>query len=133
MPLILVIDDDAFVLSAMRRRLHGRYKLALCLFAKQAPKLIERLSPDLILTDNFMPDMSGIELAAWVKSHETYRDIPVILQSASNMATPPPNMPVHLAPDLTLSKSVAGTELCAAIDRLLQKRAGPNESSIPES
>lgn len=44
---------------------------------------IERLVPDLIVTDVFMPVMSGFELADAVHSRESLRHIPILFVTAS--------------------------------------------------
>ncbi|SFH79526.1 response regulator [Halpernia frigidisoli] len=39
--------------------------------------------PDLILMDNWLPDVSGIEATQMIKAHEDLKDIPVVYFSAN--------------------------------------------------
>ncbi|MEO6818865.1 MAG: response regulator [Ginsengibacter sp.] len=41
-------------------------------------------SPDIILMDNWLPNLSGIEATQLIKSHKALRHIPVIYFSANN-------------------------------------------------
>jgi DNA-binding response OmpR family regulator len=49
---------------------------------KTALKKIRLEAPDLILLDNIMPEMSGIELVRILKSSDEYNDIPIIMFTA---------------------------------------------------
>ena len=40
--------------------------------------------PDIILMDNWLPDVGGIEATQELKKHPMYKDIPVIYFSANN-------------------------------------------------
>jgi CheY-like chemotaxis protein len=41
--------------------------------------------PDLIITDNNMPEKSGFEFVEFIKSHEKFKQIPVIMLSSSSL------------------------------------------------
>jgi CheY-like chemotaxis protein len=60
---ILVVDDESDVREAIRALLeqHG-YATVSCADGGSALREVERLRPDLVLTDLFMPDVDGIEL-----------------------------------------------------------------------
>ncbi|MFL9926411.1 response regulator [Herbaspirillum lusitanum] len=49
----------------------------------EAIEKMVRSKPDLVLTDLHMPNMDGLQLAQYVKSHVAYREIPVALISAN--------------------------------------------------
>jgi len=62
---VLVVDDEAYVGSAVRRALSGEHDVTVVASAREALAHVERGPPfDLVITDLLMPDMSGIELAA---------------------------------------------------------------------
>jgi PAS domain S-box-containing protein len=62
---ILVVDDEAYVGSAVRRALSGEHDVTVVASAREALALVGRVPPfDLVITDLLMPDMSGIDLAA---------------------------------------------------------------------
>lgn len=66
---VLFVDDDPQVLEVIRRLLSSR-DLEVAAFADpyEALKALDWFEPDLLLTDYRMPQMSGLELAAAVRS-----------------------------------------------------------------
>lgn len=53
--------------------------------AEDALEILKTFTPDLIITDIYMPGMSGIELCTQLKRNMTTRNIPVIFTSADGM------------------------------------------------
>ena len=78
---ILVVDDSV----TMRRMVIASLRALADIQCDQAStglEAIERLAlapVDLIILDLNMPDMHGIEVLQFVRSHERYRAIPVII------------------------------------------------------
>ena len=82
-PLILIIDDvdmNRFVLKGIIDEMG--YRPVLAENGTQAMKLLERLHPQLIISDIAMPGMDGYELCKIIKSSASTRDIPIIFISA---------------------------------------------------
>src|SRR5690349_13770360 len=82
MPTVLVVDD-----SPIDRRLaggllenHFACDVQFAADGKEALQQIERVAPDLVLTDLQMPEMNGLELVAAVK--RDYPFVPVVLMTA---------------------------------------------------
>ena len=77
---ILIVDDEPILLRATKRHLESNgYKVTAISDGKEALETI-RLNPekfDLLITDQTMPKLSGIDLAAAVK--ESHPDLPVII------------------------------------------------------
>ena len=78
---ILVVDDSAtmrrMVIASLRTLSDMQFNEA-----SSGLEAIERLAlapVDLIILDLNMPDMHGIEVLQFVRSHERYRAIPVII------------------------------------------------------
>ena len=49
--------------------------------AEQALKILEKVTPDLIILDIYMPGMSGFEFCETIKNDRRYADIPVVFIS----------------------------------------------------
>ncbi len=67
---ILIVDDDPNILAAAKRLFHhdaGIYLLAAS-GAAEAMEIVKRDSPPVIISDNFMPEMTGIEFFEWAKT-----------------------------------------------------------------
>jgi DNA-binding response OmpR family regulator len=77
---ILVVDDDRDFSFFLKKNLEKRdgYHISVCNESVNAIAAIKKLRPDLVLLDIMMPDKSGIDIAAELKSDKSLRNIPVI-------------------------------------------------------
>jgi DNA-binding response OmpR family regulator len=82
---ILFADDDPTMLKVMEMNLKGEgYSVVTASDGQNAQNLL-RESPDqfsAVLLDWQMPNLSGIDLLKWMKSHQAYETIPVIMVTA---------------------------------------------------
>ena len=79
-PCILVVDDDAQILRALRTNLEARdYRVVTASTGRQAVIELADHSPDLLILDLGLPDISGLEVLMSLRS---WSDIPVIVVSA---------------------------------------------------
>ena len=116
---ILIVDDERDLVDAYVRLLERSGHRCLAAFdANEAIQLIDRESPDLVITDLSLPDTSGIEIVrhARAKSPAT----PIIVMSGHN--TPELNHEAEAAgANLHLLKPVSIAELRRVItDALAQ-------------
>lgn len=84
---ILIVDDvdtNRFVLRDIIQEMG--YQPLLAENGEQALKIVERLKPQLIISDIAMPVMDGYELCTNLKKQPVTRDIPVIFISAFDNA-----------------------------------------------
>ena len=79
---VLLVDDNADMREYVRGLLSGRFEVILASHGRQALEILERVRPDLILTDVMMPEMDGFTLLARIRSNPTLRTLPVIMLSA---------------------------------------------------
>ena len=67
-PILLIVDDETRVLSALRRALRKEgYEILLASSPQEALKLIAEYEIDAILSDHKMPGMSGLQVLAEAK------------------------------------------------------------------
>jgi PAS domain S-box-containing protein len=79
---IVVIDDCSVSLLVATRFLeHGGYRARGFLEVPAAQKAILAETPDLVLVDLNMPEMSGLDMCDWVKNEASTRDVPVLFIS----------------------------------------------------
>jgi len=83
---ILLVDDDAIILLFLRKQLQnsGYQHITSCEDPKQAVKLLKERSFDLLLLDQNMPGMSGIELLEWLQSEPSATKMPVMMLTADD-------------------------------------------------
>ena len=112
---VLCVDDEEgalFLRKAVLRKFG--FEVLAAQSAKQALELLEQNHVDLLLSDLLMPDVSGAELAAEVKSR--YPQLPVAIVSGVNEV--PPDLKCA---DAFISKLEGPTALCERLRSLLEQ------------
>ena len=79
---LLLVDDDAVMIRTLREGLSTSYKVLPANSGANALKILERAKPDLILLDYEMPEMTGPEVLAVLRSSEKTAKIPVMFLTA---------------------------------------------------
>lgn len=80
---ILIVDDIPSNIDILANIL-SEYKLLVANNGKKAIEIAKKQSPHLILLDVMMPDLSGFEVCALLKSNPETSDIPVIFITAKD-------------------------------------------------
>ena len=79
---IFLVDDNTSNLMIGKSLLSETYGVFTCNSGARMFKLMERVTPDLILLDIEMPEMDGYEVIRRLKGQEHTADIPVIFVTA---------------------------------------------------
>jgi DNA-binding response OmpR family regulator len=116
---ILLVDDDALIRDICARvlRCFG-YETETAKDGAAAWKTLQVYSYDLLITDNNMPKVSGVELVKKVRS--AHMSLPVILASG-NLPTGELDRNPWLQPVATLAKPFTGDELLGTVVRVLRE------------
>lgn len=79
---ILIIEDDHELLNALRRTLeiHG-YEVLMASDGRKGLEQMAVYTPDVVLTDIFMPGMEGLETIRILATN--YPDVPVVVMTGS--------------------------------------------------
>ncbi|MDO9123977.1 MAG: response regulator, partial [Deltaproteobacteria bacterium] len=83
-PTILVVDDEPGARQSLEVILEDDYRVLSAESGREALKVLQRESIDLILLDVNMPDMDGLEVLCKIKEQDDEMD--VIMVSALNLA-----------------------------------------------
>jgi CheY-like chemotaxis protein len=76
----LVVDDSMLIRYTVCRFLEGRgFAVESATNGAEALKILERVQPDLIVTDMLMPKMTGSELITALKKKPSTAKIPIII------------------------------------------------------
>jgi CheY-like chemotaxis protein len=82
-PKILVVDDTLSLLDLVRDVLGPEgFDVSTCLLAREAYALARRLSPDLVILDIVMPEVSGWEVLERLRSDPILDSVPVVICTA---------------------------------------------------
>mgnify|MGYP000934326844 CR=1 FL=1 len=87
-PLILIVDDILENLQLIGNILVDEgYEISMANSGKQVLRMIDKISPDLILLDITMPDINGFEVCQKIKENPDKNDIPIIFLTAQTNTT----------------------------------------------
>jgi len=82
---ILVVEDDEnigeLIVEAFVQE--TPYQAMLATDGKQALKIVQNVKPNVLLLDNNLPDMKGIELYDRIQVEKELENVPVLLMSAN--------------------------------------------------
>ena len=81
---IILVDDLNFHLLSIKERLKTYYEVYPAQSAEILYKILENITPDLILLDINMPNVDGFETIKLLKADERYTNIPVVYLTAQN-------------------------------------------------
>ena len=82
---ILIVDDNPDVIFSIKNGLESisdDYQIIGVGSGKECLQFLEKETPDLILLDIMMPDMSGWKTFDKIKEKENWRDIPIVFLTA---------------------------------------------------
>ena len=75
---ILIVDDETANIRVLSQVLLTEYTVYMARDGRTAIETAENVTPDLILLDVIMPDMSGYEVITELKNSDRTREIPVV-------------------------------------------------------
>lgn len=116
---VLIIDDDTTSLAAMHQMLKISYRVSLFIGGSGSFEALQKIRPDLLIVDRYMPGLSGVEICEWVKSPNSGLDIPVIIYSAAQADSEFEREALAAGAALALLKTTDGNELVTAIQSLI--------------
>ena len=84
---ILVCDDEPHIVEGLRYLLRAPDRVIQGTSSgKEALQCIEEQTPDLLIADIMMPEMSGLEVVAALRSAAATKDLPIIILTAKGQA-----------------------------------------------
>jgi two-component system, OmpR family, phosphate regulon response regulator PhoB len=79
MKLILVVEDDEHVATALEMVLRGQYQVFLASTAAEGLRLARSREPDLILLDRGLPDEDGVEFCRRIRADQRLFRVPIVM------------------------------------------------------
>lgn len=81
---ILVVDDSGTMRIMFKQMLKqaGFENVVMAVNGNDGIKKVQEEKPDLVLSDWNMPQMDGLEFLQWLRSQDTYQDLPFIMATA---------------------------------------------------
>ena len=116
MPKTILLVEDEYAALEMLTLLLGQagYRVVEAADGQEALARMAETRPDAVVTDYWMPRMDGLELCRRMEADERWRDIPVVMMSASVFDGPRPRQVVAF-----LTKPLLFDGLMEALGKLL--------------
>jgi len=84
---VLLIDDEPLTLAAMGNALRSRgYRVLMADSGTHGLEIVRQNSPDMIVLDLIMSDMSGFDVAERLRQDDTSAQIPVLVLTAMDLS-----------------------------------------------
>ena len=128
METILVVDDEAQVLSKIQMCLQDQYRIVTAPDGTVAMEVLGKELPSVVITDLKMPDIDGIELMKRIKETSGSTEV-IMLTGYADMESAVASMRLGAADYLV--KPIDADALERAIEGALQKRARKAKKAGP--
>ena len=117
---ILLIDDSAIQLRALREFLKSKYKVSVATSSGEALMLMGRGMPDFIFLDYEMPICNGKIMFEMLRSMETTKDIPIVFLTGINDKDHIQDV-LSLKPEAYLLKPVTKDRIMSTLESILME------------
>jgi len=116
---ILIVDDQPFIAKIIEFNLdRARYQVEYCRDAEAALIRLKNTPPDLVISDIFMPKVTGIELCRFVRETLMLTQLPIIMLTSQGDAEAA-EASLNAGANTFMTKPFSPRELSAKIDELL--------------
>lgn len=126
-PRILIVEDNRAVAELIRDILSERCECQIASNGRAGLALLPTFRPELILTDEMMPVMSGLEMCRRIKAMPAFASIPIIMVTARE-DNETETQAARLGIDTFLSKPFEAPLLRALAEQRLQAKDAVRES-----
>jgi len=138
---LLLCDDEIAILRAAEFKLKkAGYEVHIASDGQAGWELIQRIRPDMVITDCQMPRMNGLELVQRIRSEPSLQNLPVVMLTAKGFELRPEELAQKWNVLAVVAKPFSPRELLQMVDRILGAAAEgpavgpiPAETSYPES
>ena len=120
---ILVAEDNAALGGVVRFNLERvGHAVTVARNGRIAWESVKAGQFDLIITDQQMPELTGIEFCRRMRELDNYSNVPVILLTAKGLELELPKLREELGVNAIFSKPFSPVEIVAAVENLLPAR-----------
>lgn len=118
---ILVADDESHILNVVSLKLRNAgYQVLTAADGREALELALAETPDLLITDYHMPELSGLELCRRLKEKQETAGIPAIMLTARGYSLEPQDTEKSGILCM-LSKPFSPRQLLTTVNEILQR------------
>ena len=119
MPKILLVDDVDLFLELERSYLEGcNYDLVTASSGEETLKRLDKIAPDVLLLDYYMPGINGDEVCRLIRKNPVWQKLPILMVTAAGKPEEVQNC-LDAGCDDYITKPVNKQELREKVERLL--------------
>lgn len=117
---ILIVDDNVALARVIQFAMEGAgFDTVTAQNARIAFELAQHSQLDVVITDQQMPEMTGVELCERLREMPEYQGCPIILLTAKGLELELPRLQHELNIDATFSKPFSPSALVKTVHELL--------------
>ncbi len=125
---VLIVEDERDIVELLTINLQkAGYQTSTALNGRQALAAIDASTPDLILLDLMLPELSGIEVARRIRTSPATADIPIIMLTAKGTETDQ-LAGLNMGADDYIAKPFSMRVLLARVEAVLRRTTKPESS-----
>jgi len=117
---LLIVDDAFTILSLVENLFKKKYDVIKCKSVKEAKEVLEYTTPDIVVTDLNMPEVSGEDLVVHMKSENRLENIPVVVLSSSDSTNTKLRL-LRMGVDDFVQKPFNPEELALRLENILRR------------
>ncbi len=121
LPVLLVVEDNKDLCNLLRLQLEDRYKVYTAANGVEGLKKVNLYHPDIVVTDQMMPEMTGTEMMIEMRNDFKISHIPVIILTAKTDDESKLKA-ISMGANAYITKPFNKEYLVACIDQLLSDR-----------
>ncbi len=126
---LLIVDDEPGLRQAVQAYLEEEgFKVEVAANAREGWEMIQKFSPDIVISDIMMPQVDGYEFLKQLREDSRYQTVPVVFLTARGM-TSDRIQGYNAGCDAYLSKPFDPDELVAVVSNLLERRAAVTKAA----
>lgn len=127
---ILVIDDEIQLCNLLKELLEQQsYTVRIALNGKEGLKLLETETPDLVITDLFMPEKEGFETITSIRQRYPQLKIIAISGGGRTGSVELLTLAQKMGAQMTLMKPFSRSELLMAVQEVIGNSIGKSEKA----
>lgn len=121
LPTLLIVEDNKDLSNLLRLQLDDKYKVYTAVNGVEGLKKVNLYHPDIVVTDQMMPEMTGTEMLQKIRDDFQISHIPVIILTAKNDEEAKIKA-ISMGANSYITKPFSKEYLVACIEQLLSDR-----------
>lgn len=121
LPTLLLVEDNKDLCNLIRLQLDDKFNIHIANNGVEGLKKVHLYHPDIVVTDQMMPEMDGLEMLQRIRKDFQISHIPVIILTAKN-DDEAKTKAISLGANAYITKPFSKEYLLARVDQLLSER-----------